>query len=67
MDIIERAYDYASRILVELMMGEAQLQARLSSMKSYFLMSQGDFFLTFMDLVSGWFGGLGVGGGGRMT
>lgn len=47
---IERAYDYASRTLLDLLMTERKLLYRLRSIKHYFLLDQGDFFVGFMDL-----------------
>ncbi|XP_065054316.1 gamma-tubulin complex component 2-like isoform X2 [Rhopilema esculentum] len=49
-DHIEKAYDYASRKLLDLLMTEKKLMARLRSIKHYFLLDQGDFFVCFMDL-----------------
>lgn len=49
-DHIERAYEYASRTLLDLLMTERKLLYRLRSIKHYFLLDQGDFFVGFMDL-----------------
>ncbi|XP_028391404.1 gamma-tubulin complex component 2-like [Dendronephthya gigantea] len=49
-DRIEKAYDYASKTLLDLLMEEKDLMGRLRSIKLYFLMGQGDFFVQFMDL-----------------
>ncbi|CAM9679069.1 unnamed protein product, partial [Phaeothamnion confervicola] len=51
-EAIERAYDFASRTLLELVMGEERLRARLRSMKHYFLLDRGDFFVHFMDVAA---------------
>nr|XP_033796696.1 gamma-tubulin complex component 2 isoform X2 [Geotrypetes seraphini] len=47
---IEKAYNYASKVLLEFLMEEKELVAHLRSIKHYFLMDQGDFFVHFMDL-----------------
>ncbi|XP_040291461.1 gamma-tubulin complex component 2 [Bufo bufo] len=47
---IEKAYNYASKILLDFLMEEKELTAHLRSIKHYFLMDQGDFFVHFMDL-----------------
>ncbi|CAH1800217.1 unnamed protein product [Owenia fusiformis] len=47
---IERAHNYASKLLLELLMEEKELMARLRSVKRYFLMDQGDFMVQFMDM-----------------
>ncbi|MBN3274830.1 GCP2 protein, partial [Polyodon spathula] len=47
---IEKAYNYASKVLLNFLMEEKELVARLRSIKHYFLMDQGDFFVSFMDL-----------------
>ncbi|XP_069467159.1 gamma-tubulin complex component 2 isoform X2 [Ambystoma mexicanum] len=47
---IEQAYSYASKLLLDFLMEEKELVARLRSIKHYFLMDQGDFFVHFMDL-----------------
>ena len=49
-DHIEKAYDYASRSLLDMLMSEKKLLYRLRSIKHYFLLDQGDFFVGFMDL-----------------
>jgi gamma-tubulin complex component 2 len=48
--IVSRAHDVASRTLLRLLLGEWQLVARLRSLKHYFLLDQGDFFVHFMDI-----------------
>uniref|UniRef100_A0A4W3I0V8 Gamma-tubulin complex component n=1 Tax=Callorhinchus milii TaxID=7868 RepID=A0A4W3I0V8_CALMI len=47
---IEKAYNYASKVLLDFLMKEKELLERLRSIKHYFLMDQGDFFVHFMDL-----------------
>ncbi|XP_004579789.1 gamma-tubulin complex component 2 isoform X1 [Ochotona princeps] len=47
---IEKAFSYASRVLLDFLMQEQELLAHLRSIKRYFLMDQGDFFVHFMDL-----------------
>ncbi|XP_047134835.2 gamma-tubulin complex component 2 [Hydra vulgaris] len=47
---IEKAYDYASYTLLDMLMTEKKLLQRLQSIKHYFLLDQGDFFVGFMDL-----------------
>ncbi|CAH2321645.1 gamma-tubulin complex component 2 [Pelobates cultripes] len=47
---IEKVYSYASKVLLDFLMEEKELVARLRSIKHYFLMDQGDFFVHFMDL-----------------
>ncbi|XP_069609154.1 gamma-tubulin complex component 2 isoform X1 [Ranitomeya imitator] len=47
---IEKAYSYASKVLLDFLMEEKELVAHLWSIKHYFLMNQGDFFVHFMDL-----------------
>ncbi|CAG5121559.1 unnamed protein product, partial [Candidula unifasciata] len=49
-DQIERAYSYASRLLLSLLMEEKELLARLKSIKHYFLLDKGDFIVQFMDM-----------------
>jgi gamma-tubulin complex component 2 len=49
-EVVERAFAFASSTLLELLMGERQLVARLRSMKHYFLLDQGDLYVNFMDL-----------------
>mmetsp|Transcript_14171 Transcript_14171/g.27546 ORF Transcript_14171/g.27546 Transcript_14171/m.27546 type:complete len:1328 (-) Transcript_14171:56-4039(-) len=48
--IVTRAHDFASRTLLNLLLEEEQLLPRLRSLKHYFLLDQGDFFVHFMDL-----------------
>ena len=49
MDAIERAFDFSSKALLNLMMGPShQLIQRLRALKHYFLIDQGDFFVHFM-------------------
>ncbi|XP_028588014.2 gamma-tubulin complex component 2 [Podarcis muralis] len=47
---IEKAYNYASKVLLDFLMEEKELVAHLRSIKHYFLMDQGDFYVHFMDL-----------------
>ncbi|KYQ93408.1 spindle pole body component 97 [Tieghemostelium lacteum] len=47
---IEEAYEYASSILLSLLMNEKQLLSRLKSIKHYFLLCKGDFVTHFMDI-----------------
>ncbi|XP_062330032.1 gamma-tubulin complex component 2 isoform X2 [Osmerus eperlanus] len=47
---IEKSYNYASKVLLDFLMEEKELVLRLSSIKHYFLMDKGDFFVHFMDL-----------------
>ena len=48
-DDIDRAHIYASKLLLNLLLGEYELMARMDSIKKYFFMEQGDLFLVFMD------------------
>ncbi|XP_078284741.1 gamma-tubulin complex component 2 [Rhinoraja longicauda] len=50
MEQIEKSYNYASKVLLDFLMKEKELLARLRSIKHYFLMDRGDFFVHFMDL-----------------
>ncbi|XP_055962641.1 gamma-tubulin complex component 2 [Sorex fumeus] len=47
---IETAFSYASQVLLGFLLQEQELVAHLRSIKRYFLMDQGDFFVHFMDL-----------------
>uniref|UniRef100_A0ABM5FCF2 Gamma-tubulin complex component n=1 Tax=Pogona vitticeps TaxID=103695 RepID=A0ABM5FCF2_9SAUR len=47
---IEKAYNYASKVLLDFLLEEKELVAHLRSIKHYFLMDQGDFYVHFMDL-----------------
>ena len=47
---IERAYSYASSLVLQLLLDEQQLLQRLRSIKHYFLLDQGDFIVQFMDM-----------------
>ncbi|GAB1597452.1 gamma-tubulin complex component 2-like [Argonauta hians] len=49
-DQIEKAHNYASKVLLNLLMEEQELMARLRSMKHYFLLDKGDFIVQFMDM-----------------
>eukprot|EP00898_Chlorokybus_atmophyticus_P003738 jgi/Chlat1/4365/Chrsp29S04513 len=50
MEHIDRAHQFASRELLDLLMRQVGLMARLRSIKHYFLVDQGDFLLYFMDI-----------------
>jgi gamma-tubulin complex component 2 len=50
---IERAYTFASRVLLDHIMVDLQLKARLVSLKRFFLLDQGDFLVHFMDVAEG--------------
>ncbi|KAK2587013.1 hypothetical protein KPH14_010977 [Odynerus spinipes] len=47
---IDRAYSEAAKTLLEVLMEENDLMGRLRSVKSYFLLAQGDFVVQFMNL-----------------
>ncbi|XP_063951039.1 gamma-tubulin complex component 2-like [Lytechinus pictus] len=49
-DQIDKAYQYASKLLLQLLMEERELVQRLGSIKRYFLLEQGDFFVHLMDI-----------------
>lgn len=49
---IEKAYSYASKLLLNLLMEENELLARLRSIKHYFLLDKGDFIVQFMDMTT---------------
>lgn len=49
-ELIDKAHNFASRVLLDLFVRENDLQNRLVSLKHYFLMDQGDFFVDFMDV-----------------
>jgi len=46
---IEKAYQWSSDQLLQLIFGECQLIKRLESIKHYFFLDKGDFFLHFFD------------------
>jgi gamma-tubulin complex component 2 len=48
-EAIEKAYHFASKTLLNLLMQEYDLLGRLRSVKHYFLLDQGDFIVQFMD------------------
>ncbi|KAK7794541.1 hypothetical protein R5R35_009664 [Gryllus longicercus] len=48
-EVIETAYSFASKTLLQLVMEENDLMGRLRSVKHYFLLDQGDFIVQFMD------------------
>ncbi|XP_076078123.1 gamma-tubulin complex component 2-like isoform X5 [Mytilus galloprovincialis] len=47
---IEKAYSYASKLLLDLLMKEKELNSRIKSIKHYFLLDKGDFLVQFMDM-----------------
>lgn len=47
---IDGAYDYASKLLLQLLMKEKELMSRIRSIKHYFLLDKGDFIVQFMDM-----------------
>lgn len=49
-EMIDRAHAFASQMLLNLFLKENDLVNRLSSIKHYFLMDQGDFFVDFMHV-----------------
>ncbi|GMF16027.1 unnamed protein product [Phytophthora lilii] len=49
-ELIDKAHSFASKTLLDLFVRENDLQNRLISLKHYFLMDQGDFFVDFMDV-----------------
>ena len=49
MERVEHAYGLASKALMDLLLDDCQLVPRLKSLKHYFLVDQGDFFVHFMD------------------
>ncbi|PRP78664.1 gamma-tubulin complex component 2 [Planoprotostelium fungivorum] len=49
---INEAFQYASKKLLDLLINENQLSSHLKSLKNYFLLGQGDFFVHFLDLSS---------------
>ena len=51
-DILEEAYNFASKLLLDLLIEKEGLKSRLTSAKQYFLMGQGDFFLQFMTMAA---------------
>lgn len=48
-DPILKSYEWANFHLINLVMNEEQLMARLKSIKHYFFMDQADFFVNFLD------------------
>lgn len=48
--IVSNAHEYASQLLLNLLLKEEKLLDRLGSLKHYFLLNQGDFFVHFMDM-----------------
>jgi Gamma tubulin complex component N-terminal/Gamma tubulin complex component C-terminal len=49
-EIVEVAYGFASRTLLDVILGECQLLGRLRTLKHFFLLDQGDLFVHFMDV-----------------
>ena len=49
MERVDKAYSLSSRALMSLLLDDCQLIPRLQSLKHYFLVDQGDFFVHFMD------------------
>ena len=47
---LEKAYEFASKTLLELLVKDRDLIGHLKSVKHYFLLDQGDFIVQFMDL-----------------
>lgn len=52
-NIINDAYAFASKALLELIMDDNDLMGHLLSVKRYFLLQQGDFIVQFMDACEG--------------
>lgn len=49
-ELIEKAYSFASKKLLEMMIEEQDLMGYLRSIKHYFLLDQGDLLVHFMDM-----------------
>lgn len=49
-NILENAYKFASNLLLELLMGEQDLVNRLQTLKQFFLLEFGDFFVHLCDV-----------------
>ncbi|KAF1329891.1 Gamma-tubulin complex component 2, partial [Globisporangium splendens] len=49
-ELIDKAHSFASQTLLDLFVKDNDLANRLNSLKHYFLMDQGDFFVDFMDV-----------------
>ena len=49
-ELIDKAHAFASGMLLDLFLQEQDLLNRFASLKHYFLMDQGDFFVDFMDV-----------------
>ncbi|XP_061706722.1 gamma-tubulin complex component 2 homolog [Cydia pomonella] len=47
--VIQKAFAFASKSLLELLLKEYDLMGRLKTVKNYFFMCQGDFIVQFMD------------------
>lgn len=50
--IVHHAYEHASKLVLHLLLTECKLMERLQSVKHYFLMDQGDFFIEFCDIAA---------------
>lgn len=50
LDAIQRAYTFASKTLLKVVLEEQDLLGRLKSVKHYFLLDKGDFIVTFFTL-----------------
>jgi len=46
---IEKAYEWSSKQLIELLFGELDLMKRIESVKHYFFLDRGDFFIHLVD------------------
>jgi gamma-tubulin complex component 2 len=53
MNLIDDAYSFASKSLMEVVMDEHDMMGHLLSVKRYFLLQQGDFIVQFMDACEG--------------
>ena len=47
--VVERAYNFASKALLDLLVTGNKLFEKLRSIKNYFFMSTGDMFVHFLD------------------
>jgi gamma-tubulin complex component 2 len=48
--IVDNAYNYASKVLLDMLLKDHKLMDRLRSLKHYFLLDQADFMVHFMDI-----------------
>lgn len=48
--VVDQAHEYASKLVLELVLESHDLLPRLKSLKHYFLLDRGDFFVEFMDI-----------------